>query len=219
MKRAALFLLVTALSAHPLFAAQGHGRGNGKIPPGHLPPAGQCRAWLDGVPPGHQPGPTSCAEAERIAAREGGRVIYGGGKDKRKNKGSDRWSDDDRPYGTYDRRDRGDDRARDGGRQRPRDRRDTEGRAVPRLGGIFGGRTGETRGGVPSQSLAYDNGYRDGLVKGREDDDRNRSYDPARHEWYRSASRGYESRVGSRGEYSSAYRQGFTSGYDSAYRR
>lgn len=39
-----------------------------KIPPGHLPPPGQCRVWYPGKPPGHQPPPTSCESAMRVAA-------------------------------------------------------------------------------------------------------------------------------------------------------
>jgi hypothetical protein len=31
-----------------------------KIPPGHLPPPGQCRIWYPGTPPGHQPPPGPC---------------------------------------------------------------------------------------------------------------------------------------------------------------
>ena len=30
------------------------------IPPGHLPPPGQCRIWIPGRPPGHQPPPGPC---------------------------------------------------------------------------------------------------------------------------------------------------------------
>jgi hypothetical protein len=30
------------------------------IPPGHLPPPGQCRLWYPDRPPGHQPPPQSC---------------------------------------------------------------------------------------------------------------------------------------------------------------
>jgi hypothetical protein len=29
------------------------------IPPGHLPDAGECRVWIPGTPPGHQPKPKS----------------------------------------------------------------------------------------------------------------------------------------------------------------
>jgi hypothetical protein len=32
----------------------------GRIPPGHLPPPGECRVWRPGVPPGHQPPPFRC---------------------------------------------------------------------------------------------------------------------------------------------------------------
>jgi hypothetical protein len=32
-----------------------------RVPPGHLPPPGQCRIWLPGRPPGHQPPPGPCA--------------------------------------------------------------------------------------------------------------------------------------------------------------
>lgn len=32
------------------------------IPPGHLPPPGQCRVWFPDTPPGHQPPPGDCNE-------------------------------------------------------------------------------------------------------------------------------------------------------------
>ena len=32
-----------------------HRRKSDHIPPGQLPPAGMCRIWIDGVPPGQQP--------------------------------------------------------------------------------------------------------------------------------------------------------------------
>lgn len=31
------------------------------VPPGHLPPPGQCRIWVPGRPPGHQPPPGRCS--------------------------------------------------------------------------------------------------------------------------------------------------------------
>jgi hypothetical protein len=31
-----------------------------EIPPGHMPPPGQCRIWVPGVPPGQQSPPGDC---------------------------------------------------------------------------------------------------------------------------------------------------------------
>src|SRR3712207_7764711 len=39
----------------------------------------ECRVWYDDRPAGHQPPPTNCRTAERVARRDrGARVIYGG---------------------------------------------------------------------------------------------------------------------------------------------
>lgn len=77
MKKLALAAVLIGIAAVPA-AAQGRGdRGPRGVPPGHRPPPGECRVWHDGVPPGHQPPPTDCGTAQRRAAREGGRVIYG----------------------------------------------------------------------------------------------------------------------------------------------
>jgi hypothetical protein len=49
-----------------------------RIPRGQLPPAGMCRVWIQGVPPGRQPAVTDCASAEAQAATTpNSRVIYG----------------------------------------------------------------------------------------------------------------------------------------------
>ena len=92
-------------------------RGRSKIPPGHLPPRGMCRVWIDGVPPGQQPSVTDCATAERNRVANS-RVIYGDdqafpGRGKGKFKGrdvgdDDRWGrdDDDDRRGRYDHDDR-----------------------------------------------------------------------------------------------------------------
>lgn len=69
---AALVGLVVATA--PLYA-QGRGRGN-DVPPGHRPPPGMCRIWLDGVPAGQQPAPTDCATAVRNRPSNG-RVLFG----------------------------------------------------------------------------------------------------------------------------------------------
>jgi hypothetical protein len=54
---------------------KGHNRVHG-VPPGHMPPLGQCRIWFDGRPPGHQPPPGDC---RRLAHRvpPGARLIEG----------------------------------------------------------------------------------------------------------------------------------------------
>jgi len=36
-----------------------------KVPPGHMPPAGQCRIWYADRPPGQQPPPGDCRELGR----------------------------------------------------------------------------------------------------------------------------------------------------------
>lgn len=46
------------------------------VPPGHRPPPGMCRIWIDGVSPGRQPRPTDCATARARAPRNS-RIIYG----------------------------------------------------------------------------------------------------------------------------------------------
>jgi hypothetical protein len=77
---------------------------------------------------------------------------------------------------------------------------------------------GNRNSGYGSNSVAYDNGYRDGLTKGREDLQDRDSYDPVRHSWYRSGDRGYNSRYGTKDSYKLAYRDGFEAGYEQSYR-
>ncbi len=45
------------------------------IPPGHLPPPGECRVWVPGVPSGHQAPPRRC---DGLSARVplGGWLVY-----------------------------------------------------------------------------------------------------------------------------------------------
>ncbi|MEX2271836.1 MAG: hypothetical protein WD690_10215 [Vicinamibacterales bacterium] len=224
MKQLAATTFFIVLTAAPL-AAQGRNE-RGRVPAGHMPPAGECRVWHDGRSPGHQPAPTSCAEAQRVAARTGGRVIYGDEriKDKgrgkngrnarveRGNGGGGRGERDDRgrdrdDIGRDDRRGTDDRRPTAGGR-------DTGGRAIPRTER----RPTRSRDDYArSQSAGYQNGHRDGLVKGRDDADDGSRYDPNRHAWYRSADRGYNTRHGSRASYRSQYQAGFLAGYDDAF--
>jgi hypothetical protein len=96
---------------------------SGHIPPGQLPPAGMCRVWIDGVPPGQQPAPTDCQTA--VATKPANaRVIFGGdgsafpgkanGKLKAGKHGKDRVRGDDRDDDDDDKidRDRGENRGR-----------------------------------------------------------------------------------------------------------
>ncbi len=110
-----LGLTTLALAAQPLEAQGrredrgGKERGPDKVPPGHMPAPGECRVWVDGVPPGRQSAATDCATARRVASRNGGRVIYGSDDDRR----YDDRRDDDRRDGEWG-RDRDDDDRRGG---------------------------------------------------------------------------------------------------------
>lgn len=129
VRSAAIFAMCTALTLLALESAGAQDRGRGKgdkgksakgIPPGHLPAPGECRVWYDGRPPGQQSPPTSCANARDIAARDGGRVIYGS-----RGRGDGRRRDDDGRRDDGRRRD--EDGRRDDGRRRDDDgRRDTD---------------------------------------------------------------------------------------------
>ena len=46
------------------------------VPPGHYPPAGECRVWIEGVPPGRQARAAECDDIEDVPA--GAFVLYGG---------------------------------------------------------------------------------------------------------------------------------------------
>ena len=52
------------------------------IPPGHLPPPGECRVWFPGRPPGHQPPPGPCHRLEAEAPL-GAWLIYRPSKDRK----------------------------------------------------------------------------------------------------------------------------------------
>lgn len=80
----------------------------------------------------------------------------------------------------------------------------------PSYPGTYGGYGGYN-------NVAFQNGVNDGYEKGRDDARRNRSFDPIRQDWYRSADRHYDSRYGSREQYKDVYRQGFRDGYDRGY--
>ena len=200
MRTAATSLILLALAAGTS-EAQGRGRGNSQgIPPGQMPRPGECRVWIDGRPPGRQPAPTNCDQAERVASRNrNARVIYGPSTSSGPSRAWSRDGDD-----AYSNRN-GDRRYRD------------------RTSGVYDRSYPSTypnsrNSGYGYNSVPYDNGYRDGLDKGREDAQDRDSYDPVRHSWYRSGDRGYNSRYGTRESYKLAYRDGFEAGYEQSYR-
>jgi hypothetical protein len=47
-----------------------------RIPPGHLPPPGECRIWYPDLPPGHQPPPGDCLDLQ-WQVPPGAWLIYG----------------------------------------------------------------------------------------------------------------------------------------------
>lgn len=106
-----------------------------------------------------------------------------------------------------------------------------QGRAVPRQdtygypGGSRYPRTSPNRSQGPYSSsgrygyhAAYPNGVNDGLVKGREDAQKRRSFDPLRHSWYRSGDHGYRREYGAKQQYENVYREGFKEGYERGFR-
>jgi hypothetical protein len=204
MRTAAATLIALALFAGTA-DAQGRGRraNSQGIPPGQMPAAGQCRVWYDGVPPGRQPRPTSCREAERVASRDrNARVIYGDDRYNDSRYGTGRVYED----GRYEDRSRGSNGVTDAVRDRILRNRYPNQSPTPRAGSVY-------------NSAAYDNGFRDGLEKGREDAQDKDSFDPVRHSRYRAGDRGYDQRYGTKEQYKLTYRDGFEAGYQQGYGR
>jgi hypothetical protein len=52
------------------------------VPPGHLPPPGQCRVWIRGVPPGQQARARSCVGIAATAPA-GSWILYRPSRDRR----------------------------------------------------------------------------------------------------------------------------------------
>ena len=93
MRPTTVLAMLVTLAAVPL-GAQGAGRTTDGVPPGHRPPAGMCRIWIEGVPAGQQPAPTDCATAVRNRPSNG-RVIFGEQGARTDNDPSSRTSGDD----------------------------------------------------------------------------------------------------------------------------
>jgi hypothetical protein len=76
MKSPRIIAIVCALALATSAGAQRPQSAGQAVPPNLRPPAGMCRVWLDGVPPGRQPAPTDCASALRNRPSNG-QVIFG----------------------------------------------------------------------------------------------------------------------------------------------
>lgn len=64
---------VGVVRAEPVY---GHAHPACNVPPGHLPPPGECRLWYPGLPSGQQPPPGDCYELEHHAPT-GACLVYG----------------------------------------------------------------------------------------------------------------------------------------------
>ncbi len=61
--------------------------------------------------------------------------------------------------------------------------------------------------------IGFDNGYEDGLRRGRHDGDRGDRFDLARDSRYRDGDHGYRRSYGPRSDYVRSYRSGYAQGY------
>lgn len=59
----------------PRFAKAPPGAETLAVPPGQLPPPGECRLWFPGRPPGRQPRPRPCPDLE-ASAPAGAWILY-----------------------------------------------------------------------------------------------------------------------------------------------
>ncbi len=78
MRKFELLAATAALAVAAPLMAQVRVREYAFVPTGMMPPAGMCRVWINGVPPGRQPAPTSCAAAARWLPANA-RIVYGPG--------------------------------------------------------------------------------------------------------------------------------------------
>jgi hypothetical protein len=73
-------------------------------------------------------------------------------------------------------------------------------------------------GSLNARQHGYEQAYRDGADRGRQDRDRtNPAYDLDSAD-YRSGDRGYIESMGDKGQYQQGYREGYRVGYDDAYK-
>jgi hypothetical protein len=76
---------------------------------------------------------------------------------------------------------------------------------------------GDYRYQTYSGRAGFDNGYEDGLKRGRHDGDNRDRYDVARDNRYRDGDHGYKRSYGSLSDYVHSYRRGYEQGYSDGY--
>jgi hypothetical protein len=84
-------------------------------------------------------------------------------------------------------------------------------------GGPYGNYPYGGRGGDNAQSVAYNNGYQEGLSYGERDRSSGRRSTPVDSGVYHDATRGYNPAYGDRTAYRLAFRQGYVAGYQRGY--
>lgn len=75
----------------------------------------------------------------------------------------------------------------------------------------------EPRPGHGQRNLAFQIGYRDGLIVGRKDRSKNKKFRPTKNDKYEDADHGFDHHYGSKKEYKREYREGFVAGYERGY--
>jgi hypothetical protein len=85
--------------------------------------------------------------------------------------------------------------------------------AAPRVIYETGDRYANTQYSAYSGQVGYENGYGDGLKRGRHDGDRGDRFDVTKDSKYRDGDHGYKSSYGARSQYVRAYRSGYEQGY------
>jgi hypothetical protein len=79
------------------------------------------------------------------------------------------------------------------------------------------GQNGQYGQGQYGNNAAAQNGYQDGLFDGQKDRQTGHSNRPTQGDWYKSATRGYDSSLGNRDQYKAAYRQAYLPAYQRGY--
>ena len=79
------------------------------------------------------------------------------------------------------------------------------------------GQNGQYGQGPYGNNTAARNGQQDGLFDGQKDRQTGHSNRPTQGDWYKSATRGYDSSLGNREQYKAAYRQAYLPAYQRGY--